>query len=241
MIKCITFDLDDTLWAVDPVVHQANLTLMQWLQDNAPLFTQRFELADLTELRRQALLARPEISHSVTLIRRQMLESGLQQAGYSAEQIPALVDAAFEVFLAARQRVSFFNHALDILDQLKQQGYQIGALSNGNADIHRTGLGGHFDFQFNADGVGTEKPHPLMFHKMLEHTGLKPSQVVHIGDNPVADIEGAHNSGVWSIWVNLKGETWPGGHAPHQQVQCLSQLPVAIEKIRQQAAQQLTL
>jgi len=241
MIKCITFDLDDTLWAVDPVVHQANLTLMQWLQDNAPLFTQRFELADLNELRRQALLARPEISHSVTLIRRQVLESGLKQAGYSAEQIPTLVDAAFEVFLEARQQVSFFEHALDILDQLKQQGYQIGALSNGNADIHRTGLGDHFDFQFNADGVGTEKPHPLMFHKMLEHTGLKARQVVHIGDNPVADIEGAHNSDVWSIWVNLRGETWPGGKPAHQQVQCLSHIPFAIEQIRQQAAGQLTL
>lgn len=241
MIKCITFDLDDTLWAVDPVVQQANLSLMQWLQQNAPLFTHRFELADLAQLRREALQAKPEISHSVTLIRRQVLENGLRQAGYSDSEIPALVDAAFEVFLDARQQVSFFEHALAMIDELKQRGFLMGALSNGNADIHRTGLGDHFDFQFNADGVGTEKPHPLMFERMLAHTGLKPQQVIHIGDNPVADIEGAHNAGVWSIWVNLKGTDWPGGPEATATVQCLSQIPAAIEKIRQQAARHIAL
>lgn len=241
MIKCITFDLDDTLWAVDPVVEQANITLLAWLQNNAPLFTDRYDIGDLADLRRQALQIKPEISHSVTLIRRQVLELGLRQAGYSDQAIPPLVDAAFEVFLEARQQISFFEHAISMLDSLREQGYQMGALSNGNADIHRTGLGEHFDFQFNADGVGTEKPHPLMFEKMLEHTGFNPQQVIHIGDNPVADIEGAHNAGVWSIWVNLKGETWSGGEPAHQQVQCLTEIPAAIERIRTQAAQRVVL
>lgn len=241
MIKCITFDLDDTLWAVDPVVHQANVTLMQWLQDNAPLFTDRYALDDLAALRKQALQLKPEISHSVTLIRRQVLELGLRQAGYSDAQIPPLVDAAFDVFLDARQQISFFEHAVSMLDALRDQGYRMGALSNGNADIHRTGLAGHFDFQFNADGVGTEKPHPLMFEKMLAHTGLAANQVIHIGDNPVADIQGAHNAGVWSIWVNLQGIEWSGGEPAHQQVQCLSQIPAAIQRIHQQAAQQVVL
>jgi len=241
MIKCITFDLDDTLWAVDPVVYQANITLMQWLKENAPLFTDRFAPRDLNTLRAEVVQAKPEISHSVSLIRRNVLETGLRQAGYSEQQIPELVDAAFAVFMDARQEVEFFEHALEMIHQLHEQGYQLGALSNGNADIHKVGLGQHFDFQFNADGVGTEKPHPLMFEKMLQHTGLRPEQVIHIGDNPVADIEGAHNGGVWSIWVNLKGEDWTGGQPADQQVQCLSQIPMAIELIKQKAEQRVTL
>ncbi|WP_315982217.1 hypothetical protein [Aliamphritea spongicola] len=36
MIKCITFDLDDTLWAVDPVITHANNTLYGWLDEHAP-------------------------------------------------------------------------------------------------------------------------------------------------------------------------------------------------------------
>ncbi|MBY4676425.1 HAD family hydrolase [Marinobacterium arenosum] len=241
MIKCVTFDLDDTLWAVDPVVEQANRTLFDWLHSNAADFTRMFSLHDLPELRRQVLQAHPDISHSVTQIRLKLLEAGLTRAGYPPQRVRQLADDAFEVFLEARQQVDFFEHALALIDRLHKQGYQLGALSNGNADIHRVGLGEHFDFQFNADGVGSEKPDPLMFHQMLHHTGLRPEQVVHVGDDPVTDIKGAQNAGVWSIWVNLKGADWTGEAPADREVQCLSQIDAAIESIRQEAESRATL
>lgn len=239
MIKCITFDLDDTLWAVDPVVEQANHTLIEWLTQNAAAFTRTHSLSDFPRLRREVLARHPEIAHSVTQIRIKLLEHGLKLAGYSDAECEALALQAFDVFLNARQQVTFFEHATAVLDTLHERGYCLGALSNGNADIHKVGLGGLMDFQFSADQVGKEKPHPLMFEQMLHYTGLRPEQVIHIGDNPAHDIEGANNAGVWSIWVNLNDSSEPVPAT--RTVTCLSQIPDAVAQIAAEAKSRLTI
>lgn len=231
MIKCITFDLDDTLWAVDPVIVEANKTLYSWLSENAELFVKCYQLRDFEHLKRKALEHFPEIGHSVTLIRLKQLEMGLLDAGYPQEQAEALAHQAFEVFIEARNQVELFEHARTMLEQLKQAGYLIGALSNGNADVNRVGLGDLFDFALNADGVGKEKPHPLMFERMLHQNHLRPEQVIHIGDNPHHDIAGAKNAGLWTIWVNLTQLEWPEGDPADQSVTCLSDIPDKVADI----------
>ena len=32
MIKCITFDLDDTLWEIEPVIIKAEIKFEEWLK-----------------------------------------------------------------------------------------------------------------------------------------------------------------------------------------------------------------
>lgn len=231
MIKCITFDLDDTLWAVDPVIVEANKTLYSWLSENAELFVKCYQLRDFEHLKCKALEHFPEIGHSVTLIRLKQLEMGLLDAGYPPEQAEALAHQAFEVFIEARNQVELFEHARTMLEQLKQAGYLIGALSNGNADVNRVGLGDLFDFALNADGVGKEKPHPLMFERMLHQNHLRPEQVIHIGDNPHHDIAGAKNAGLWTIWVNLAQLEWPEGDPADHSVTCLSDIPDKVADI----------
>lgn len=239
MIRCITFDLDDTLWAVDPVVTQANRSMFDWLEQYAPEFTRSYQLQDLVHLRKKALEQEPDIGYSVTRIRIAQLRYGMQQAGYPQALAEELTQQAFEVFLHARQQVEFFEHAREMLAELKQQGYQLGALTNGNADIHRVGLADLIDFQFKADDVGVMKPDPEMFRQMLEYTQLRPEQVIHIGDNPEHDVEGAAAAGLWTIWVNLKSETTcPAATA---EVQALDQIPDKVEQIRLQAVRKVTL
>ena len=239
MIRCITFDLDDTLWAVDPVIQQANETLFTWLEQHAPEFTRCYQLRDLVELRRTVLNKLPHIAHSVSLIRYHQLHHGLIHAGYDSADAELLAERAFEVFLQARQQVVFFEHAREVLLQLKEQGYRLGALSNGNADIHRVGLSDVMDFQFSADQVGEMKPHPLMFQQMLQHTGLKPEEVIHVGDNPSHDIDGAHGAGLFSVWVNFpkKGTC----SLATEEIGCLSELPKAVERIAAKALNRVTL
>lgn len=239
MIRCITFDLDDTLWAVDPVIQQANRSMFEWLGQYAPEFTRCYQLQDLTHLRQEVLKVEPGIAYSVTRIRIAQLRYGMQQAGYSEPLAADLTEQAFEVFLHARQQVEFFEHAREMLVELKQKGYRLGALTNGNADIHKVGLSDLMDFQFAADDVGEMKPHPLMFQKMLHHTGLRPEQVVHIGDNPEHDIEGAAGAGLWTIWVNLKAQ----GDSPFasEVVNRLDQIPAKVELIQQASAHKVTL
>lgn len=241
MIKCITFDLDDTLWAVNPVIIAANKTLYQWLSENAELFVKCYKLRDFEVLKQQALQQSPDIGHSVTLIRLKQLEIGLLAAGYPQDQAVALSQQAFEVFIEARNQVELFEHARGVLEKLRQSGYLIGALSNGNADVNRVGLGDLFDFALNADGVGKEKPHPLMFEQMLHSNQLRPEQVIHIGDNPHHDILGAKHVGLWTIWVNLTGAVWPEAETADRDVSCLSKIPDMVAEIASISGHRATL
>ncbi|MEH6471495.1 MAG: HAD-IA family hydrolase [Halopseudomonas sp.] len=222
-ITVISFDLDDTLWAVDPVIVQANLDLYHWLQAHAPAFTQRYQLEDFASLRRTVLQQQPDIGHSVTAIRLAVLLHGLTQSGYETSEAERLTQAAFEVFIRARNRVELFQHAQQMLTELSTH-YRLIALSNGNADIDRVGLGPLFEFALNADQVGKAKPHPLMFEQMLERADVSAEQVIHIGDHPEHDILGAQQCGLHTLWVNFSGITWQTPQPPDIEVRCLSEV-----------------
>lgn len=229
MIKCITFDLDDTLWAVDPVIVEANNSMFSWLDQHAPEFTRCYQLRDLVKLRKTVLQAQPDIGYSVTRIRQAQLKHGMLQAGYTEADAQLLADQAFEVFLHARQQVTFFEHAREMLSTLRQQNYQLGALSNGNADIHKVGLADLIDFQFSADQIGSMKPDAAMFEAMLSYTQLKPQQVIHVGDNHQHDVEGAATLGIHTVWVNMQDSEC--SDTASATISCLSQLPSAVAEI----------
>ncbi len=227
MIRVVTFDLDDTLWAVDPVITRANDRLYSWLKAHAPAFCERYQLRDFDTLRRLVVSEHPEWAHSVTAIRLGVLRHGLAESGYRGAQLEQLTEQAFDCFLRARNEVEFFQHALTMITALHGR-YQLGALSNGNADVEMVGLGEYFDFSFNADQVGTAKPHPLMFEQMLDYTGVNPGEVIHVGDHPEHDILGAQQCGLHTLWVNIDGRDWPGGERPSLEVSCLSEIAGAI-------------
>ena len=234
MIKLVTFDLDDTLWAVRPVVIKANQLAWAWMQEHTPEFTERYRMEDLFEgsdLRRRLLERYPEIEHSMTLIRIRLLELGYQEVGYSAEQATHWANRAFEYFHQHRNDVEPYSEVRDMLTALKASGYMVGALSNGNAEIGRTPLAQWFDFQYNADTVGTAKPHPLMFEKALAHAGVTAAETVHIGDHPINDVKAAKALGIKTIWVNPEDLDYPHPIEADLIVEDLAQLPAAIARL----------
>ena len=231
MIKCITFDLDDTLWWVSPVIKQANRQLYEWLDRHAPAFTATHAPDCFVTLREPVVSREPEIAYSVSLVRQRILRLGLEQAGYQEPQLSLIADQAFDIFLAARQQVELFPEVKPMLQSLQQQGYLLGVITNGNAHYQRTELASYFEFQFSADLVGVEKPDPKIYQAMLDFTGLEPSQVVHIGDNPETDIRGAQALGIDAVWVDLHAEGWQGDDKPAATVACVSEISEALEQL----------
>ena len=123
-----------------------------------------------------------------------------------------------------------YEEALGVLRSLSRR-YTLGALTNGNADIYKTDAGEYFDFAFLAEEIGTSKPHPDMFHAALEQAGAAPAQIVHVGDNPEHDIQGAKAVGMRTVWMNARGMEWPGGEEADREIDNLLQLPEAISSI----------
>ena len=204
-IRAITLDLDDTLWPVWPTIERAEQTLQDWLLQHAPktaaLCTERNLIR---EIRQQILDSRPDLQHDLSAMRREAIRLALLRAGDPGD----LAEPAFEAFFEARQRVTLFDDALPFLDYVSSR-YPVVALSNGNADVHRTGIGQYFKAAVSARAFGVGKPDPRIFHEAATRAGVPAEAVLHIGDDAHLDGVGALGAGMQCVWINRDGHDWP--------------------------------
>ena len=220
-IRAITLDLDDTLWPVWPTIHHAEAVLLDWLHQHAPAAARLAAQPDeAAAVRRDALAAHPEWAHDVGALRRAALAILLARAGEPV----ALADAAFDVFYAARQQVMPYPDALPALQWLAAR-WPIVALTNGNADVYRIGLGAHFRAAISAHQVGVSKPDARIFLAGAAAAGVPPHAVLHVGDDAALD-GGALAAGMQMAWVNRARHHWPPDlpaphlHVPDMQALC---------------------
>lgn len=231
-IQLITFDLDDTLWSVQPVIAQAEQQLQEWLAQQAPHLGV-VDVPRLHSLRAAVLRQTPELVHRVSELRYQVLLSACLEAGDTLFVAQETAEAAFQVFLTARQNVQLYTDAKPVLQQLAKR-FILGALSNGNADVRRVGLADYFSFALNADALGVSKPDPSVFQAALARAQVPAQRAVHIGDNPHDDIFGAQRVGMRTIWFNPQQQPWQGEQEPDVQVHSLSQVPQAVLALQQE-------
>ncbi|MFV8818080.1 HAD family hydrolase [Haliea sp. E17] len=229
-IRVITFDLDNTLWDVDPVLLRAEQAQREWLLQHRPGAIDAYDHQRLWEFKQSVWRRHPGLLHDVSAMRRQMLLELQLAAGFSTSEAQAGSEQAFAIFLEERQRVELYAEALDILRALAGR-YTLGALTNGNADVFKTDAAEYFDFAFLAEQVGASKPAPDMFLAALETSGVNAEEVVHVGDNPEHDIAGARAMGMYTVWINTQGEDWPGGRRADREITSLTELPAAIDSL----------
>lgn len=222
-IRAITFDLDDTLWDIWPVVVRAERLLHDWLTVRYPRIPERFNPLELRELCDAVASIQPDIAHDRTLLRKKALQAAAMEVAYTAFD----VEAAFAVFHAARNAVELFEDARPTLERLAQQ-YTLASLSNGNADVRLIGLDDVFSFSLNAIDVGVAKPHSLIFETVCRRLALQPGQIVHVGDDPDDDVRGGINAGFRTVWVNRTGRAWPGGQRADAEVSSLEELEAVL-------------
>ena len=202
-IRALTFDLDDTLWYVGPVIAQAEMRLHAWLAERYPGMAETYGPEALRALCGEVAAQYPSLEHNKTELRIRALRLAAQRSGYD----PSLAETAFEVFYGARQEVEFFQDVLPVLGTLKAD-YPLGALSNGNADIRLVGLNHVFDFHISAIEAGAAKPDAAIFRLACERLGVEPRDVAHVGDDPDTDIWGAAQAGMKTVWVNRNQRLW---------------------------------
>ena len=86
--RLVTFDLDDTLWDVAPVMRGAEATLRDWLASQAPRLGP-LPIEQLWAIRGQLLEAEPLLRFRLSELRRRILLQALRSAGASQLQIIA--------------------------------------------------------------------------------------------------------------------------------------------------------
>jgi putative hydrolase of the HAD superfamily len=223
-ISAISLDLDDTLWPIWPTIERAEGVLQEWLLREAPKTASLLLTPGiLRELREATAKERSDLAHDLSALRRESIRTALKRAG----EDPALADPAFDAFFAERQRVTLYDDALPALKWLSER-YPLVAVSNGNADIHKTGVGRWFRTAFNARAFGSGKPHAPIFRAAAASVGLLPRDVLHVGDDAELDVVGALNAGMQAAWLVRDERPWVHGARPQLIVPNLHALCIAL-------------
>jgi HAD superfamily hydrolase (TIGR01549 family) len=93
----------------------------------------------------------------------------------------------------------------DLVQELVDQGIPLGIVSNSEGRLAElledVGLHHYFGFVADSGLLGFEKPDPRIFQYAARGLGVETSELVHVGDAWVADIEGALAVGASAIWV----------------------------------------
>lgn len=126
--------------------------------------------------------------------------------------------------------------AVQTLLTLKESGYHLGIISNSGDDentytlIDQGNLRSYFEFIISSAAIGKRKPHPLIFQAALDHFQIPSSEAVMVGDLYEADILGAHNVGMNTIWITRRIEKKAPGLEvqPDATVSTLSEIPALL-------------
>ena len=95
--------------------------------------------------------------------------------------------------------------AHDCLRRVRECGTKLVLLSNFDtrlrALLHDLELAALFDALVISAEVGWEKPHPSIFLHAAASLGVPPSTMLHVGDDPVLDVQGALAAGYADAWL----------------------------------------
>ncbi len=247
MYTVILFDLGSTLiyskkpWP--PIYEQADRVLVEFLrQAGIPLeiktFSSEFEtfLDSYYNVRGISPIEKTTFS---------ALNELLEQKGFL--DIPAsVVRAALDAMYSLTQRNWFLEaDAIPTLKKLRGKGYRLGMISNTSDDknvqqlVDRWELRPFFESIITSAGCGFRKPDKRIFQIALDHFGVPPEQIAMVGDTPEADILGANQVGLYSIWITRRANIPEEGELaiqPQAIITRLNQIPDLLAEIENEAS-----
>jgi putative hydrolase of the HAD superfamily len=109
-----------------------------------------------------------------------------------------------------------FDGTLHILDYLTKK-YKLHIITNGFEEVQykklkNSGIFHYFSTITTSEEIGLKKPNPIVFIKALEKASTSANHSVMIGDSFEADILGAKNIGMETIFFNYRNEKIPNGY-----------------------------
>ncbi len=199
-IKALTFDLDDTLYDNRPVIVRAEQAMYDWLAEYHPC-SHTLTRQDWMALKQHIAMADPMLKHDVTLWRYELIKIGLMQLGYRLADAEKAAHHGLEVVLAVRNNVNVPAETHRVLSELAQR-VPLLAITNGNVDADKIGLGQYFSRVLVAGRDGLAKPAPDLFAQAVALLGLPAEHILHVGDHLVTDVGGAKMNGFQACWYN---------------------------------------
>jgi putative hydrolase of the HAD superfamily len=121
------------------------------------------------------------------------------------EKLARLMSDKFLDLLPTRKLL--FPHTIEILDYLTSKNYQLHLITNGFekvqwSKLNNSGLNGYFKNVITSETSNSLKPKKEIFDFAMQKAGATVANSIMLGDNLDADIQGAMNVGMDSVFVN---------------------------------------
>lgn len=147
------------------------------------------------------------------------------------------IDELYECFLDFyEEKIDVYPDTIKTLAKLSKE-YKLIMVANGNSRrvqrlINKFGLNEYFDDFVISSETPYKKPDKFMFEYELKLKGIKPEEVVMIGDRVDNDIKGAMACGLYTILIDRKIEKTTLGHISDFVVPNISKAYTVLKKIK---------
>ena len=198
----IFFDLDHTLWDFERnsalafrqllVRFDVAVDIDDFLETYAPVNRAYWKLF------RENRISKPDLRYA-------RLKQTFDTLGYDASR--ELIGQLSEGYVAnLPDHNHLMDHSTEILQYL-QLSYRLHIITNGFAEVQNrkmmaSDIYHYFIHIVSSETVGVKKPDQRIFEFALDRAEVAPQHAVMIGDNLEADIQGAQNVGMHTIYFN---------------------------------------
>lgn len=189
MIRCLIFDLDDTLYYEKTYVLEAFKDVCKYLsskynKDYAEVYKRCIEILD---------------EHG-----RGKIFNILCDEYRFEENIKDLV----EIYRSTKPKLELYEESKEILNFAKENNLKLGLITDGCSKVQWSkikalNLEEIMDKIIATDdyGQGYGKPHEKSYKEIINHFNVKPKECAYIGDNPNKDFIGAKKLGMKTIRI----------------------------------------
>ncbi|TOM32265.1 HAD family hydrolase [Vibrio parahaemolyticus] len=241
MLKAIFFDMDETLCATSQADKAAGQKFAAWIQQTYPqvsdpqAFLQRYLQGVYKKLNAEfpqlVALLPDENAFRCGLIQRILAEDGIHIDAEQAQQAQHYFDSA------RMGAFTFFPGVKEMLTDLRKH-YKLVVITNGpifsqHPKLKATQMDEWVDHIIVGGEEPEEKPAASIFQKALNLVDIKPEEALHIGDSLAADIAGANNMGILSVWVNATGASNPTEITPNFEIRETVELKEILKTLAQ--------
>jgi HAD superfamily hydrolase (TIGR01549 family) len=143
----------------------------------------------------------------------EILRQALEQNHIYSPEPEHLRQAIAKMYTVSQAHWHCEEDTIPMLETLLASGRRLGIISNASDDldvqqlIDNAGIRQYFEIIITSAAFGHRKPGEMIFQYALDFWGARPDQAVMVGDTLAADILGANQLGIASVWIRRRVNT----------------------------------
>lgn len=136
-----------------------------------------------------------------------LTEDWATASGIAPSRVGDIYDEAERRLFGPNSEVfRLYDDVIPTLDALREKGIRMAIISNWDVSLHRVvemlGLSPYFELVIASLEEGVEKPEPEIFKLALRKLSASPDVSLHVGDQPVDDLQGARQVGMRGLLID---------------------------------------